>query len=356
MNLTKLILLISLSIILIIGCQEKFDLTTLPTVTIPNLGDTSYVEIFPAFEGFNNPTAVLAGNDQLLYIADTDNNRIIQMNEAGGILGTITILRPIAIAQDLRLDLLVSGEIIRETTGDTIGGLFRIHLYEASHQIANARIDTIFKGTAKPKRRYRGIGTMLANQYLIARDGPENTSFIDPDSRVLWFNKNDTLITPIGDLATREGSGIVDILRLTGLVTFPNSNDFILIQSSVDGRMTYGALWMVYQKSFDFEGWLPKFTTASEFMRPKRFIEPSAVTIDRSRLDIFIVDQANDSIHKFDRRGLYKAESFGNGKIAASGQGNLLKAPKGAAFMGKTLYISDSGNNKIRRFRLSTDR
>ncbi|MDP2207299.1 MAG: hypothetical protein Q8K98_00820 [Bacteroidota bacterium] len=356
MKLTQLFILISLSLILIIGCQEEFDSRTLPTATNLILGDTSYVEIFPAFEGFKNPTAILAGHDQLLYIADTDNNRIIQMNEAGVILGEITILRPIALAQDLRLDLLVSGEIIRETTGDTIGGLFRIHLYEAEHVIANARIDTVFKGTAKPKRRYRGIGILRENQYLIARDGPDNTSFIDPDTRVLWINKNDTLITPIGDLATREGSGIVDILRVTGLVTFPNSNDFILIQSSVDGRMTYGALWMVYHKSYDFEGWLPKFTTPSEFMRPKRFIEPSAVTIDRSRLDIFIIDQANDSIHKFDRRGLYKAESFGNGKIAASGQGKLMKAPKGAAFMTKTLYVSDSGNNIIRRFRLSTDR
>ncbi len=355
MKLTKLFILVSLSLILIIGCQEKFDLATLPTATNLILGDTSYVEIFPAFEGFKNPTAILAGHDQLLYIADTDNNRIIQMNEAGVILGEITILRPIALAQDLRLDLLVSGEIFIDSTR-TIGGLFRIHLYEAEHRIANARIDTVYKEPAKPNRRFRGIGILRENQYLIARDGPDNSSFVDPDTRVLWFNKNDKMITPLGDLATREGSGIVDILRVTGLVTFPNSNDFILIQSSVDGRMTYGALWMVYHKSYDFEGWLPKFTTPSEFMRPKRFIEPSAVTIDRSRLDIFIIDQATDTVTKFDRRGLYKAESFGNGKIAASGQGQLLKAPKGAAFMTKTLYISDSGNNIIRRFRLSTDR
>lgn len=355
MKLIQLSILICLSLILLIGCQEKFDLATLPTATNLILGDTSYVEIFPAFAGFKNPTAILAGHDQLLYIADTDNNRIIQMNESGVILGEISILRPIAIAQDLRLDLLVSGDIFIDSTR-TIGGLFRIHLYEAEHVIANARIDTVYKEPAKPNRRFRGIGILRENQYLIARDGPDNSSFVDPDTRVLWFNRNDKLITPIGDLATREGSGIVDILRVTGLVTFPNSNDFILIQSSVDGRMTYGALWMVYQKSFDFEGWQPKFTTPSEFMRPKRFIEPSAVTIDRSRLDIFIVDQATDTLTKFDRRGLYKAESFGNGKIAASGQGQLMKAPKGAAFMTKTLYISDSGNNIIRRFRLSTDR
>ncbi len=355
MKLIQLSILICLSLILLIGCQEKFDLATLPTATNLILGDTSYVEIFPAFAGFKNPTAIHAGHDQLLYIADTDNNRIIQMNEAGVILGEISILRPIAIAQDLRLDLLVSGDIFIDSTR-TIGGLFRIHLYEAEHVLANARIDTVYKEPAKPNRRFRGIGILRENQYLIARDGPDNSSFVDPDTRVLWFNKNDKLITPIGDLATREGSGIVDILRVTGLVTFPNSNDFILIQSSVDGRMTYGALWMVYQKSYDFEGWLPKFTTPSEFMRPKRFIEPSAVTIDRSRLDIFIVDQATDTLTKFDRRGLYKAESFGNGKIAASGQGQLMKAPKGAAFMTKTLYISDSGNNIIRRFRLSTDR
>ncbi|MBU1299251.1 MAG: hypothetical protein KKG06_08225 [Bacteroidetes bacterium] len=382
-NLSKIFISLTIVFLIASGCQKKFNLNDLPTAAAISFGDTTYIEIVPPWMGFNNPTALLSGFDQLIYIADTDNNRIVQINEAGVVLETATILRPIAIAQDMRLDLLVSGEINRPTIGDTIGAIFRIHLYEADHHLALARIDTIWKETSRPKRRFKGIALLRDNQYLVARDGSDNSSFVDPDSRVLWFNAQtrkdttkdgsgniisikdtviDKMITPLGDLATRNGSGIVDILRPTDIVTFPNSNDFILTQSWVNGEMIYGALWMVYSKSSDFEGWLPKFNPAKpeeryvDFIKPNRFKEPTAVTIDRSRLDIFIVDSALATIVKFDgRRGTMKSESFGNEKLASMNR-PAFKSPKGITFLGKTLYVSDSGNNMIRRFRLSTDR
>ncbi len=346
---------------LAIGCQEKFDLANLPVGTIINVGDTTYIEIVPPFTGFNNPTALFAGYDQLIYIADTDNNRIIQMNEAGVILETRSILKPIAISQDLRLDLLVSGEMINPANGDTIGAIFRIKLFEAAHHLAQARLDTIYRETAKPRRRFRGIGLLQNNQYLVVRDGADNASFIDPDTRVLLFGSNDKLITPVGDLSTRAGSGITDILRTTGIVTFPNSNDFVLSQSSADGQIIYGALWMIYQKNAEFDGWLPKFNPAKpeeryiDFIKPTRFEEATSVTIDRARLDIFMVDSALDSLVKFDRRGRYKPESFGKSMLASLNRPSF-KSPKGVTFLGKTLYVADSGNNMVRRFRLSTDR
>ncbi len=381
-NLSKIFILSTMVFLLTVGCQKKFNLNDLPLATTLTYGDTTYIEIVPPWTGFNNPTALFGGFDQLIYVADTDNNRIVQLTEAGVVLETATILRPIAIAQDLRLDLLVSGEIARPAYNDTIAGIFRIHLYEAAHHLEQARIDTIWKEPSKPKRRFKGIALLRDNQYIIARDGSDNSSFVDPDSRVLWFNAKtrkdtikdvfgniiikdtviDKMITPIGDLATRSGSGITDILRPTDIVTFPNSNDFILTQSWVNGEMIYGALWMVYSKSSDFEGWLPKFNPVKpderyiDFIKPNRYKEPTAVTIDRSRLDIFILDNTLETIVKFDgRRGTMKSESFGNEKLASMNRPPL-KSPKGITFLGKTLYVSDTGNNMIRRFRLSTDR
>lgn len=350
-------------ILILTGCisDDKYPVDQLLSTTFTTTGDTSYVEITPAFTGFNNPTAILAGNDQLIYVADTDNDLLVQMNEAGIVLETRRILKPIAIAQDLRLDLLVGGCIFRETIGDTIAAVFRIHLFEANHHISVARIDTIWKESAKPNRRFKGIGVLLDNQYFAVRDGPDNSSYVDPDSRILWFNKFDKLITPLGDLTTRAGSGITDILRPVGIATFPNSNDFVLTQSSVDGIMSFGALWMVYTKQPDFEGWLPKFDSRKpeeryrDFIKPNRFVEANAVAIDGSRLDIFIIDSALDSLIKFDRRGNFKSESFGNSALAFLGRPEFI-SPRGVTFRNKTLYISDSGNNTIRRFRLSTDR
>ena len=364
------------------GCQKPYNISDLPLSTITIIGDTSYIEINPPISyNFNNPTAICAGKDQMLYVADTDNNRIVQINEAGIATGTREILRPMAIAQDFRLDLLVSGLIYREELGDTIGGIFRLKMFNLSngypnHDISKVRIDTVYREDRRPNRRFKGIAILMNNEYLIARDGPDNTSFVDPDSRVLRFGTRtiidtirdefgniidrnlrvvDRYLTPIGDLATRAGSGVTDILRPTDITSFPNSNDFIITQSSVGGTIIYGAIWMIYRKAPDFEGWLPKFTTQNEFLRPNRFVEPAAVAIDRSRLDIFIVDSALDSVVIFNRNGLLKPESFGNGKLISFGS-NPLKNPKGVAHLTRTLYIADSGNNLIRRFRLSTER
>ena len=191
-------------------------------------------------------------------------------------------------------------------------------------------------------------------------DGPDNSSFIDPDSKVIWFDKYDNRLTTLSDLTTRAGSGITDILRPTGIAMFPNSNDFILTQSSVEGTMQYGALWMVYTKIPD-EGWSPKFNPSKpedryrDFIKPNRFVEPSAAVIDGARLDIFIIDSKLDSLIKFDRRGNFKPESFGSAALQILGRPTLMN-PKGVAFKVKTLYIADSGHNMIRRFRLSTDK
>ncbi len=356
------IISILIFLLLITGCtgDEKYPINKLVSVSYNSVNDTSYVEITPSFTGFNNPTAILAGNDQLLYIADKNNNRLVQMNEAGIILETREILKPIAIAQDLRLDLLVSGEIYYPASGDTIGAIFRIHLYEAAHHLAQAQIETVWIEPSKPNRRFTGIGVLLENQYFVACDGPDNSSFIDPDSKVIWFDKNDNKITTLSDLTTRAGSGITDILRPTGIAMFPNSNDFVLTQSSVNGTMPYCALWMVYTKLPD-EGWNPKFNPTKpeekyrDFIKPNRFVEPSAPVIGGSYADIFIIDSKLDSLVKFDRRGNFKSESFGAAALKLLDRPPL-KNPKGVAFKVKTLYIADSGNDMIRRFRLSTDK
>jgi hypothetical protein len=381
--------LLILSSLIITGCQnmesdERIKNQNNSSQIITNPTDTTYVELNPSWGGFNNPTAILAGNDGFLYVADTDNNKVVQINETGLVLETRGIINPIALAQDLRLDLLVSGLIYSTVINDSVPAIFRIHLYESNHHLAVARIDTVYKEPTRPNRRFTGIAMMTDNNYLVTRSGPDNSSFIDPDTRLLRFiaqTRRDTTrdgqgniisikdtvldkyITPVSDIATRQGQGLTDILYPTGIATFPNSNDFILTQSSAGGTMLFGALWMVYYNIPTFEGWLPKFDVRKpeeknrDFIKPNRFVEASAATVDGQRLDIFIIDSEQDSLVKFDRRGNYKPESFGKSYLATLGSPPL-NHPKGVAYKvgPKTLYITDSGNNKIRRFRLSTDR
>lgn len=271
------------------------------------------------------------------------------------------ILRPIAIAQDIRfLDLLVGAETVEPITNDTIGIVLRIKLVAANHHLENAQIDTVWREPARPKRRFVGIASLPNDEFLIARDGPDNTSPVDPDARVLRFKREkidsvkyaDRFITPLSELQTGAGSSITSINHPTGIAAFPNSADFILTQSS-DG-VQYSALWMVFSRTNDFEGWQPRYdpsiTTGVDFIKPNRFREALGVGIDRVRRDIFIVDAALDSVVKFNNRGRFKSESFGT-KTA----GILLHRPGSAAIAENTLYICDTENNRIVLYRLSTD-
>ncbi len=52
-------------------------------------------------------------------MADTDNDRVVMMNVAGQVLGSLPLQKPIAIAQDFKLNLFVCAEF------DTLGENFQ---------------------------------------------------------------------------------------------------------------------------------------------------------------------------------------------------------------------------------------
>ena len=345
------------------GCERKIDISPFSSVVVEgNVGDTTYVEKTAWTGIFNKPRAIIYGEDQLLYVADTYNNRIVMLNQAGIVMSVSKpILHPISITQDIRfLDLLVGAETIEPSTNDTIGIILRIKLVAANHHLESAVMDTVWKEPARPKRRFVGIASAPNDEFLVARDGPDNSSPVDPDSRVLRFKYQkidsvtykDRFITPLSELQTGQGSSITYINHPTGIATFPNSADFIVTQQA-DG-IQYSAIWMTFTKTVDFEGWLPKYdpTTSGsiDFIKPNRFREALGVGIDRVRRDIFIVDATQDSIVKFNNRGRFKSESFG-----AKTGGISLRRPGGAAVAENTLYVCDTQNDRIVLYRLSTD-
>jgi hypothetical protein len=380
-------------VLLLGGCIEKFDLHTLPDAgTVSVIGDTNYVEILPPFGGFTSPRGMVVGNDQLIYVTDYGQNSLIMLDAGGRILKTRSILHPMVVAQNSKLDLYVGGETIAPNGRDTLGAVYRIYLvrfdttyvsridtfinsstgdttitpvvrdtsYFSYHDLENAPMRVVWSEPARPGRRFTGIGMFPTNDYLVTRTGPDNSSFVDPDSRVMYFSNNDVFVTPIPDLVTRPsgGTGITDIRNLTSILVFPSSRDFILTQSS-EG-VSYGALWMIYNNTKDFQGWLPKFDPSNpdqrgvDFIRQGRFVNPSGIAYDKRRREVFIVDAALDSVVKFDRAGAFRTESFGKFKTRSADFPGL-SSPGGIAFSNDcTLFIVDTGNRIVRRFKLST--
>ena len=333
------------------GCEKKYDLGSLPQEGNTSK-DTSYVPLSPPFGGFTGPEDVMVGIDQLMYVADTRANRIVMLNLAGAQLSTRSMLHPVSLAQDSRLDLLVSGEIVA-ANGDTIGAIFRVHLVSASpdsaHHLDLARIDTIWSEAAHPQRRFPGITVLPDNSWLAVRAGTDNSSPIDPDGRVLEFTRHDEFITPLPSFIT-GGQSPISINRPSGIASFPGVKDFVLVQWARE--VSYAALWMQYIQNSEVDGWFTKYDAVNpiDFFKVGRYVQPEAVTIDKARRDIFVADAVQDSIFKFNSRGGLKAESFGI--VRSHG---LMQRPTGLTFFNRTLYVLDGQRGEVLRFILTTD-
>jgi hypothetical protein len=146
-----------------------------------------------------------------------------------------------------------------------------------------------------------------------------------------------------------DGQGLMSIQGISGITTF-NNNNTDLIYTITSSNVAFKIQWCIYD---EIEGiYTPKFEPTSnvDLLKPGLVIEPQDITIDQLS-NIYVIDSFKDSLYKFNSLGRLKSESFG-GQGTGTSQFNL---PMGVAFFDKTLYICDTGNNRILRFILSTD-
>ncbi|MCI0495260.1 6-bladed beta-propeller, partial [candidate division KSB1 bacterium] len=80
-----------------------------------------------------------------------------------------------------------------------------------------------------------------------------------------------------------------------------------------------------------------------------KFSQPEDVTIDEQG-NIFVVDAGLHQLFRFNSSGVekYSFGSFGSGE-------KQFHRPMGVAYFDKTIFVADTGNNRILRFKLSTD-
>jgi len=358
----KRILLLSSAILLIIfaaGCGKKFNLGILnASKTGGNIaGDTVYIQINPVWKGYNNPQDIIIGREPFIYIADTDNNRVVMLNLDGDILGTRTIKKPIALAEDYRLNLFVCAQFDTVISGQqkTLNAVFKLNLVAADHEIANAPIERVLPRSNSdinnPGRKYTGVAVFYDNSFLVARTGPNNSTLIDPDNSILSFvvkhlpdgTEKDSLVGRVAGLDP-IGAGVPSAFGFSSISSFNKRNYDII--TTLTGNTSFKVQWLQYINTRDFTGYQNNISPQSaEMMQPNRFSEPEGATLDDAE-NIFVVDAAKDSVYKFNPFGDL-LQSFG-------GTG-VFNQPHGVAFFDKTLYIADSGNNRILRFVLSTD-
>ena len=344
---------------LFVGCGDKFDVGQL-TASEGNAnigGDTLYIQLNPPWTGFNQPEDMIVGKEPFIYVADTYNDRIVMMNLNGNILGTRQIRRPVALAQDYKLNLIVCAELDTVVNGQTqtYGALYKLNLVAAEHHINNAPITRLLPRVMDlkyPDRRYTAVTVFYNNTFYVARTGPANTSIVDPDNSILYFipkelyggGEGDTLIGRVPNIDPIS-SGLVSANQISSLTSFnKRSIDFI---ETLTGNNSLKAQWLHYVQTQVSEGYVSQLTPSDggALMTPNKFSQPEGSCIDDAG-NIFIADAAKDSVYKFTPLG-DELQSFGGPSV--------FKHPYAVAFFDKTVYVVDRDNNRILRFILSTD-
>lgn len=340
-------------VLFIPSCTDRFDVNSIGTSKPPNkFGDTVYVLQSPIWTGFNKPTDVLVGYEPFIYVADAGNNRIAMFNIAGELVGYSGYIRnPVALAQDHRLNLLVCAEFDTTIGGQaaTFGAIYRINLYSARHNIAQAKIERMYFDPLNAFRRFTGVATLADNSFYVARTGLNNTSIVDPDDAIMLFTKEGALSPrQYWPFLSVDGTGLSTITGPTGLATFNSfSSDFIFTQQGM--KSFFKTQWMTFRSIGDVSQWESYFTPSrdagADFIRVNLFKRPEDVTVDAVG-NIFVIDAGTDSLYQFNRAGIL-TQTFGGTA--------QMNAPEGVAFFDKTLYIADTGNNRILRYVLSTN-
>jgi hypothetical protein len=374
----KFLIFVLLLIPILFGCSDKFDINQLGDIHGAGnpSGDTVYVHINPDWseaggKPFNNPQAILVGKEPFIYVCDTGNDRIVMLNTAGATLGVLElsplgIKKPIAIAQDYRLNLIVCAQI--DTGTIPYSAVFKINLFALNYVIANAKLsDNTIKlilprkedTDLHPNVTYSAVTAFYNNSYYIARTGINNKSSYDPDNAIIIF----TCVTPNSD--SWQGtlpeigalnSGLITANGINCMTSFNKKNlDFIAtFDKGVENETVFKAQWFQYfetQTSLYRSPLNPSDGMA--FVQPNKFGAPTGSCIDPSG-NIYIADGEKDSVFKFSSFG-DELQSFGGNKPGEDFFPKQPSQPSGVAFFDRTLYVLDSKQNLIIRFILSTD-
>ena len=310
------------------------------------VGDTTYIQLTPVWEpatgyDLNQPKDILLGREPLIYIADTGNNRILMLDLAGNILGEAKsdiLQNPVSLTQDSRLNLFIVTDSNK---------IFKIDLVAVNHDIGSepSPIELVYEEVDNPDRKFTGIAARLRSlqgqtfiDYIVTATGNDKV-----DNKILIFQES---FRRPDSFFESNGLGILSASSPSGVTAVRDfSEDFIY---SMIGENFFKVQWITTSE-FGFTVRLNPADGNFDLLQPGKFSQPEDVTVDPEG-SIYVVDADLDFMFKFSSSG-EELQSFGG-----TGDGvKQLNSPHGIAFFDRTLYVADTANNRIVRYKLSTD-
>lgn len=377
------VLIISLS-----SCEGYLgDKTDLSFIELPqqNFREVAYVPVQPILNQFASPTDVIAGFDELIYVVDNGSQEVIALDQSGREVGRRFIQGAKTMAQDRQLDLLVIGSIT-DSNNITRSCIYRLGLSTSLGYGLRFAVftDTIthpfyFKSSSISSDQdvtLNNIAVLSDNSFYVTRTGPRTTP--TRDDAILFFDNTGKFRTPL-EITDSRGAVFPDFFKdpvgITSLVKPPqigvdNRGDFIF--TSVDPNGVLKVQYIEKLESVDGTAYTPKTnfsadtTLASSFINePFKFDRPVDVEFTGDGTNyIFVIDAEKDSLYQFTATGLEGVEppaasgetkfiktSFGGTGIGASN----FNGPTAVAYNNRILYIADTGNGRLLRFKLTLD-
>jgi len=375
------------------ACKNYFgDETDLSFIEVPqqNFREVAYVPVQPILNQFNRPTDIIAGFDELIYVVDSATQEVIALDESGIELGRKYIQGARAIAQDRRLNLLVIGTYTDPSLGVVRSSIYRINLNTPfGYGIQYAQItDSIihpfyFKSnsiTTDLDVQFNRITVLSNNSYYVSRSGPRNSSTQSggPDNAILLFDENDRFETPVVVSDNRgaqfnnffQSPFAISSLTKPPQLSADDRGDFIYTSFDPNGILKVNYIQKL--ESVDGVSYIPKIDWDNDRNKADRFINeafrfdvPSGVEISGDGTNyIFILDRKRDSLYQFTFTGLEGVQpppgsgetkfirtSFGGTGIGPTQFNN----PMGIAYAGRILYVADTDNGRVLRFKLTLD-
>lgn len=384
-----------LASIILTSCKDFFGKKTdLSFIEVPQYDNqlVAFIPIQPIITDFIKPIDITAGYDELLYVVDEGTNEIIAMDQAGRLLSRFFLKGVKKVVQDRKLNLLAIADF--DTTINnityTLSAIYRIKINPSNYSLNSAQIinrivhpfyfRTSF-AASDAQVKLNGIALLADGSYYVTRTGNNNSStqFGGPEDAVIYFNDKDQFQyylvvnteTGVSTDYFKKPFGIVTLAQPPQSPFVNTSQKFYFTSLEANTALKVQLITITTTEngidySLDTDQIIGDTSKAEGFLyTANRFQAPKGLAFSGDGTNyLFVTDSEKDSVYVFTNTGLEGvkppagSESTKYIKVSFGGTGsapNQFKQPMGLTFYRKILYICDPGNQRIVRFRLTTD-
>jgi hypothetical protein len=380
----------------------------------PNLvlDEVAYSALLPFWDTFDAPTDVYVGYDELVYVTDAKGLHVL--DQAGREYALIEIEGgATSVTQDRLLNIYVTARydtVITEVDPTTEWNLAAIYKIKNANGAGPVQfVDTLIhpfmdksRSSTKSKQfrldrsrtdneelvELTSVAVLANNEIYVTRKGPRNKTgeAVAPDNTVLTFKKDENTgkmvnLSQIRSLnpnnpSFMSGISINDITTLVGppqRESLSEDLSFIITQGAPQKDIPFRTIWVNGVVTIDGLEFRPNSSLlAKDTARAESFLydqykfkNPTGIAYSAdARRHVFIVDAETDSLYMFQSNGFEGinpppgSSETKTINVSFGGEGNgprQFNDPNGVAYFRKIVYVADTGNNRIARYKLSTD-